>query len=249
LENKWNDVYTENFGGMWYPDEGIVKFSARYLKRRIGIEKWKNRKENSKILDAGCGHGRHVVFFAEQGFDVTGIDQSKDAIEVGKKWLDTKNLSAKIEVGDLTNLPYDDNSFDVIVSFGVLDHILFSDAKKAMKELHRVCSPGGYVYLALRSSEDSECGRGEKVADNTFVLKEGYEKGIIQHFFDLYEVKDLFEKFKIFEIDLVEEKFPTEYTVDKGFLQSSSSHKIYHNLDNLDLGLKYCRWSIGAEKS
>ena len=96
--------------------------------------------------------------------------------------------------------------------------------------------------------EDSECGRGEKVDKNTFVLQEGYEKGIIQHYFDLEEIKELFEGVKVFDMELYENKYPAAYSVDKSFLQSSKGIKKYIDLSNPDLSLKSSRWYIAAEK-
>jgi len=248
-QTEWNSVYGVEFGSYWYPAEEIIKFSARYLKRRTGLDKWQEKRKVKRILEAGCGNGRHVVFFQEQGYDAYGVDISSEAIELGNEWLKRKDLKTTLQVSDITKLPYDDSYFDVIVSFGVLDHIPFSEAKKAIREINRVCNTGGYLYLSLRSTESSEFGRGEKTDNNTFVLQEGYEKGIIQHFFDLKEIEELMRDFRVFNIDLVEEISPAEYTLDKAFLQSSQGIKKYFDLTKpLDLSLKESRWHIVAEK-
>ncbi len=248
MEEKWDDVYKKEFRATWYPMNGMVRFTARYLKRRMGIDLYDVKKDIKKILDVGCGNGNHVVFFVEQGFDVYGIDISKEAIEIANAWLFKEGLKADLRVGDIVKLPFDDGYFDVVISHGVLDHIPFSKAKKAMEEIKRVCVPKGYIYITLRSTEDSECGRGEKVDKNTFVLQEGYEKGIIQHYFDLEEIKELFKGFNVFDIELYEEKFPAVYSVDKSFLQSSKGIKKYIDLSNPNFSLKHSRWYIAAEK-
>lgn len=246
---KWNAVYSKRFGGTWYPNEGVVRFAARYLQRRIGIDLYDKKRKVGKILDVGCGNGRHIVFFAEQGFDAYGIDISDKAIEIAKAWLAKKGLKAHLKVGDIEKLPFKDKYFDVVVSNEVLDHVPFSKAKKAIQEIRRVLTGGGYIYTTLRSTEDSEYGRGEEVDRNTFVLKEGYEKGLIQHFFDLEEIRELLAGFKIFDIEIYEQKFPEMYTVDKAFLQSSKGIKKYINLSQpTRFGLKYSRWHIAAEK-
>ena len=248
-ESEWDSVYGAEFGSYWYPAEEIIKFSARYLKRRTGLNQWQEKRKVNRILEAGCGNGRHVLFFQEQGYDAYGVDISGEAIELGNEWLKSKGQKPTLQVGDITNLPYDDNYFDVIVSFGVLDHIPFSVAQKAIKEMNRVCNTGGYLYLSLRSTESSEFGRGTKTENNTFVLQEGYEKGIIQHYFDLKEIQELMKDFRVFNIDLVEEISPAEYTLDKSFLQSSKGLKKYFDLTKpLDLSLKESRWHIVAEK-
>ena len=247
---SWNSVYMgeEKNSTVWYPGEGVVKFVARYIQKRTEVDKYKVKKKVKRILDMGCGNGRHVVFFARQGFDVYGIDISKEAIEVARKWLDREGLKAHLKVGDIEKLPFEDEYFDVIVLLEVLDHISFFKASKAMKEAKRVLAAGGYVYVSLRSTEDSEFGRGEKIGHNTFLLQEGYEKGMVQHYFDLREIKELFCGFKIFDIELWEIKFPQVYTVDKAFLQSSKSVKRYLTPESLDMNLKYSRWYISAEK-
>jgi ubiquinone/menaquinone biosynthesis C-methylase UbiE len=249
MKEKWDLVYLKRFGGTWYPDEGVVRFVARYLQRRVGIDLYDVKRKIRKVLDAGCGNGRHVVFFAEQGFDVYGIDISEEAIKIANAWLTKKGLKAYLEVGDVEKLPFKDDYFDLVISCEVLDHIPFPKAKRAMREIRRVCVPGGYIFITLRSTEDSEFGRGKKVDHNTFVLQEGYEKGIIQHYFDLHEVRELFEGFKIFDIELYEQRFPRLFTVDKAFLQSSKGLKKHLDISkHVDLRLKYSRWYIAAEK-
>lgn len=249
MEGKWDKVYSEAFGGQWYPDEGVVRFAARFLQRRTGIDVYDKKREVRRVLDAGCGNGRHIVFFSEQGLDSWGIDISEKAIEIANAWVSKRGLKAHLEVGDITQLPFENGYFDVAISFGVLDHIPFPEAKRMMAEIVRVLAKDGYVYITLRSTEDAECGRGEKVANNTFVLQEGYEKGIIQHFFDLAEIRDLFKGFNVFDIELHEQRFPDIFTVAKAFAQSSKGVKRYIDLSNpVSLGLKYARWHIAAEK-
>ncbi len=246
---KWNEIYKKELRGIWYPMLGVIRFTARYLKRKIGIDLYETKKESKRIIDLGCGNGNHVVFFAEQGFDVSGLDLSEEAIEIAEAWLNKRNLKADLRVGDIEKLPYPDQSFDVVTSHGVLDHIPFEKAKKAMEEIKRILVPEGYVCISLRSTEDCEFGRGKKVAQNTFVLEEGYEKGVIQHYFDFQEIKELFKDFKIFDLELHEEKFPSIFTVDKSFIQSSGKTKEYIDVFKpVELKLKYSRWWISAEK-
>jgi len=237
-------------GNYWYPDEGVVRFTARYVCQRLGINFFEKKRKVKRVLDAGCGNGRHVVYFAELGFEAYGFDVSSTAIKVAKKWLAKRKLKAHLRQADIADLSfYPDNYFDLIISHGVLDHMLFFKAKKAMKEIKRVCAPGGYVYITLRSTEDSECGRGEEVAKNTFVLKEGYEKGLIQHYFNPKEINELFKGFRVFDLELYEERFPDLFTIDKSFLQSSRGIKKDIDLTKpLKMNLKYSRWFIAAEK-
>jgi len=250
MGQKWEKVYSKAFGGTWYPNEGVVRFAARYLKRRAGIDVWDVKRKVGRILDAGCGNGRHVVFFSQQGFDVYGIDISQEAVEIAKAWLDKEGLKAHLQVRNMERLPFENEYFDVVISCEVLDHIPFLKAKKVLQEIVRASAKGAYIYITLRSTEDSEYGRGQEVEKNTFVLEEGYEKGIIQHFFDFGEIEELFTGFKIFDIELYEQKFPDVFTIDKAFLQSSKcERKFIDLLKPVELNLKYSRWHIAAEKT
>jgi len=247
---NWDEVYKKEFQATWYPGEGIVRLVARYLKRRIGIERYDVKKEAKRILDLGCGNGNHLVFLAELGYDVCGIDISREAVEIARAWLNKEGLKADIQVADAEELPYKDKSFDVVITDGVLDHILFPKAKKVVSEIKRVCVEGGYLFITLRSAGDSDFGRGRKVGHNTFELDGGYERGLIQHYFDLEEIRELLDGFKVFDIELYEERFPKIFTVDKSFLQSSKGLKKYIDLSQaVDMDLKGSRWYIAAEKA
>jgi ubiquinone/menaquinone biosynthesis C-methylase UbiE len=201
------------------------------------------------MLDAGCGIGRYSVFFAEQGIKVSGIDISAEAVEVAKAWLHKKSLHADLAVGDVSNLQFDNETFDLVVTDGVLDHVPMKDAKKMIQEIWRVLKPSGYLFITLRSIDDCEFTRGEKFEHNSYILPTGYEKGIIQHYFDINEIQELLQGFKVFDIELEEHRFPREFTEDKAFIQSSKGQKTYLDIKQpLDLNLKYSRWFIAAEK-
>lgn len=70
---------------------------------------------DEKILDLGCGTGRHVIEFAKRGFNVTGIDVSAYLIEQGKKVLQDSDLDATLIVADMFDLP-DLGLFDVVLN-------------------------------------------------------------------------------------------------------------------------------------
>jgi ubiquinone/menaquinone biosynthesis C-methylase UbiE len=246
----WDKVYSKrNFGEAWLPREGVVRFSARYLKRRVGVNSYGIKRRIKRVIDVGCGNGRHVKFFAEEGYSVYGIDISRKAIEIAKSWLKRENLNADLSVGNIENLPFKNNFFDVAIVDGVLDHVPFSNAIKTMKEIERVCVPGAYVYITLRSTEDSEFGRGKKIEDNTFILQEGYEKNIIQHFFDLEQIRKITERFRVLDIEIDEERSLSFLGLDKSFLESSKRIKNYVDLSKpIDLDLKSTRWHVTLEK-
>src|SRR5204862_5692054 len=97
-------------------------------------------------------------------------------------------------------------------------------ARRAAVEVKRVLKPAGLFYCDLRSTEDYEYGLGREVGRNTFVLTEGFEKGLPQHFFSADDIEELFG-------DL----FKTNYT------------EITENRIGPDFKRKFSRWVLALE--
>jgi ubiquinone/menaquinone biosynthesis C-methylase UbiE len=188
---NWDKVYSQNFMTMWYPNEDIIRFCARLIQKKLTHDKVEIKRPVRQVLDLGCGNGRHAIYFAREGFEASGIDISATAIEWARDWSEREGLEIDFRVGDITQLPYPDHSFDVIVSHGVLDHIRMQDAQRAVSEAARIIRPGGLFYFDLKSADDADFGAGEEAGKNTFVVKEGFEKGLVQHFFTLDEIHEL----------------------------------------------------------
>ena len=97
-------------------------------------------KAKDKVLEIGCGIGTVVFKLSEQGYEVTGTDISGEAIAYGQK----KYGDIHLEVQAAETLPYDDESFGVVLSFDLFEHIAATD--RHLSEVGRVLHPGGY-YL------------------------------------------------------------------------------------------------------
>jgi 2-polyprenyl-3-methyl-5-hydroxy-6-metoxy-1,4-benzoquinol methylase len=93
-----------------------------------------------KLLDAGCGTGWFSKFSCDRGANVTSMD-------LGEKLLSKVALKCNSErvVGSILEIPFDDNTFDIIISSEVIEHV--PDPYKAMQELFRVLKPGGTLVL------------------------------------------------------------------------------------------------------
>ncbi len=98
--------------------------------------------ELKKILDVGCGTGKLVKFFNEQGFNATGCDNSKIAIKAAKK-LDEESFV----VASATKLPFKKGSFDLVISISTIEHLTINEAKLFLKEAFRVLKPHGFLFL------------------------------------------------------------------------------------------------------
>ncbi len=126
-----------------------------HLRRLLLKEIPPNVLTDGKILDYGCGIGDLSIFLVNNGANnVYGIDLSDVAININKKRLDANNLFDKIKpiVGSITDMPFSDNTFDVVVGQAILHHIY--DLKDAAAELDRVLKPYG-IAIFTESLSDS----------------------------------------------------------------------------------------------
>lgn len=106
-------------------------------------------------LDVATGTGAVARMAARAGADVTGLDLAPDLIETARRETEAEGLSVRYDVGDAEALPYEDSSFDVVVStFGVM---FAPDHAAVARELARVCRPGGRLGL-ISWTEDSGIG-------------------------------------------------------------------------------------------
>lgn len=122
--------YFDNLNKHFY--KNINKYTS-YLKEKYFKDK--------KILDAGCGSGVMVDWISKR-FDaeVSGIDLSPYAIKKAKK-----RYKGKFFCGDLEKTNFKENSFDTILLFDVLEHIVYP--KKVFRELKRILKPKGNIII------------------------------------------------------------------------------------------------------
>jgi ubiquinone/menaquinone biosynthesis C-methylase UbiE len=103
-------------------------------------------KPGMKVLDVACGSGNLAVYAAAKGADVTGIDIADNLVEAAKQRAEKLGLEIKFEQGDAEALPYQDDTFDVVMTmFGAM---FAPRPDVTASELIRVCKPGGIIAMA-----------------------------------------------------------------------------------------------------
>jgi ubiquinone/menaquinone biosynthesis C-methylase UbiE len=105
-----------------------------------------NLKPGSKVLDVAAGNGNATLAAARRFCDVTSTDYVDTMLEKGRARAEAERLPVTFEVADVEALPFEDSSFDAVVStFGVM---FTPDQERAASEMRRVCRSGGTIAMA-----------------------------------------------------------------------------------------------------
>jgi len=99
---------------------------------------------NKRIIEAGCGLGQWVKVLKERGYDIEGVDFSKETIKMVKEY----DPTLPVTVGDVLKLPHPDNYFMGYISLGVVEHFR-EGPEKVLKEAYRVLEAGGILFISV----------------------------------------------------------------------------------------------------
>ncbi len=110
-----------------------------------------NNFEFKTVLDAGCGSSDVVRYFLSKGYSARGIELSRSVLKQYARDLLSKKI---VTQGSLAKLPYPDNSFDVIFSSEVLEHIPEEDISEVVNEFYRVSKKIIFLTISLRPSSN-----------------------------------------------------------------------------------------------
>jgi ubiquinone/menaquinone biosynthesis C-methylase UbiE len=145
-----------------------------------------------------------LIFLAQKGFEVYGIDFSKVGLKIARKQLKKGRLKAKLKIGNVfEKLPYKKNFFDALISVRVIHHQKFERIKKLINEIERILKPGGYFFGTVLRKEKIGKERLSKLKfldKRTYLILEGEEKGLYHFQFNRKILKKLLKNFKILKI-------------------------------------------------
>lgn len=129
---------------------------ARYqcVKKRVPAGK--------KILDIGCGDGYLMHLLSPEAHSVTGIDPERTAVQLARKML-SGNQNCTVTHGDAYEIPFEDQSFDVVVMADVIEHL--EDDKRSCREAARVVVPDGLVLMSTPKRRTNRAIRPEHVRE------------------------------------------------------------------------------------
>jgi SAM-dependent methyltransferase len=193
-QQHWNRMYAEEPD--FFGEEPIypAKKAAEILKR----------EGKSRILELGAGQGRDTLFFAKNGFHVTALDYSENAVEAINQKAQTLGLPQSISAvrHDIRKkFPFANESFDACYC-----HMLYcmalctSELEALFQEVRRVLKPNGLNIYTVRHIGDAHYGKGIHHGEDMYEME-----GFIVHFFNKEKVEHLAKGYELVSMEEFEE--------------------------------------------
>lgn len=212
LVDAWNDSYARRENHVFWPSDEVVRFVARHIRRRTSIDEWIDvapHAAGSRVLDAGCGIGRNLVFGQSMGLLMHGMDLSQHAIDHARRWLEkvgVTDAASRVMQADIRSLSWPEAYFDHALSESALDSMPYNVAVEGIAQIARVLKPGGYFYCSLISGD--ETGRAVDFAGEV-VVESAHEERTIQSYFNETKIRTfLAPHFEILSLFLVQTQVP-----------------------------------------
>lgn len=203
IESKAWD-WAKNESNQWL----IPALESCYL-----VETWK-AKGFKRFLDLGCGLGRHSIYFAKNGFEVSSADLSDYAVNHLAEWAEREKLSIGIKSCDMLKLPFEDASFDCIMAYNVIYHTDTQGFIRTLGEIQRVLKPGGELFITLISKKTwsfQNADRFKRVDENTILRDEQDTERNVPHFYvDIEDIKRYFSAFEHMRLPVEQTEFNME---------------------------------------
>ena len=105
--------------------------------------------EGRSLLDIGCNWGRWTVAATRAGYRATGVEPKEKAVAAARRVAEQLGVGADYVVGDARHLPFPDDSFDLVFSYSVLQHLSKGDVGLAVAEIGRVLRHGGTAWIEM----------------------------------------------------------------------------------------------------
>lgn len=169
----WEDMFTQHAWGR-YPAEDLVRFAAQRLGAR-------QPRSDTRVLEVGFGTGANLWFLAREGYAVSGLEGSEAGLRRAQTRLDeevpewrTTAGEGSLRAGDMCEpLPWADARFDAVLDCDAVTCVDHASACRVYADMHRVCKPGGWLYVRTPAAGCWGEGTGEPAGHHAWRCAEG----------------------------------------------------------------------------
>ena len=150
---------------------------------REELIKQANIKPNQRVLDLGCGTGTLVVLLKRKyaTAEIVGIDPDPKALRRAEKKVRRAGVAVQLDEGFSDELPYDEGTFDRVLSSFMLHHLEEHEREKTLREVLRVLKPAGTFHLLdFAGGEDKAPGRWGRLINSHARLEDNSQQRILQ---------------------------------------------------------------------
>lgn len=193
----WETIFKEK-GKIFFEPQEDMKDVIEYMK-----------KENvNKVLDLGCGSGRHIILLAKEGFNIYGMDISKEGINLTKKNLKELGLKASLKISSCyEKFPFADNFFDAVISTQVIHHNYIEKIRYCISEIERVLKKDGIIFITVAAKKNMIGATKSKLVEpRTYIAIDGDEAGLPHYLYNKILMKKDFKNFKILNLHIDKSK-------------------------------------------
>lgn len=141
------------------PEPDVIELADRLLAT----------SDQHRVLDLGCGVGRHALHLARRGLETVAVDLAEAGLVELRRQAEAEDLTIAVHSAPMTAVPFPDRHFDGVVAFNVIYHGDLSVVRATLWEIRRVLKPGGLFQATMLSRRNHGCGVGTEIAPGTFI--------------------------------------------------------------------------------